>query len=578
MQGIGVSDGIRVGKAFVLDPSTVRREAVRQSIAEAEIENELERLRHAKETSIRQLGELVERTRRMAGEEKAVILAGQQSILDDPAFYPEIEKWIVTERYSAERAVLQVVERISGLFAAMESEYLRERAVDVKDVGNRLLANLQGGHQTSLSDIGEPVILVADDLTPSETVQLDKRYILGFVIRKGGKTSHTAILSRSVGIPAVVGVGEQLDKIRNGSLLVIDGASGVCIVEPDAATLSQYQEKMRLEQEQQDQLKRDAGNPAVTQDGIRVEIAANIGTPEEARVALEQGAEGIGLYRTEFLFMHSDRMPDEEEQYRAYKQVAETMGERPVVIRTLDIGGDKQLPYLSLPQEMNPFLGYRAIRLCLGNETLLLTQIRAILRASAYGKLKIMFPMISGLEEWHRAKAIYEKARQQLEEAGIAYDRSLEVGIMIEVPSAALLADRFAREVDFFSIGTNDLVQYTLAVDRMNEHVAYLYDPFHPAVLRLIQSVIAAAHQAEKWVGMCGGMAGDPLAVPLLLGFGLDEWSMDAGSISRIKRQIARLRQAECKQLAAQVLELDTAEAIRGELQRFLHANSGQPN
>ncbi|MFC4767973.1 phosphoenolpyruvate--protein phosphotransferase [Effusibacillus consociatus] len=568
--GIGVSEGIRIGKALLYTPYSSKVESFKEYVTKEESKAEQERLAIAKEKSRQELNGLIERTKKTLGEEKAVILAGQQSMLEDPTFYPEIEKLVVNQQYSAEKAVTQIVEQISAVFESMDSEYLRERAADVRDLGGRLLSNLRDEKGLQLSEIREEVILVADDLTPSDTVQLDKQFILGFVTRKGGKTSHTAILARSLGIPAIVGVAENLDHILNEQQIIIDGTTGECIVDPDAGTIEQYRKKMGLEQEQKELLQEFALKPAVTQDGFQVEIAANIGTPKEAVTALEEGAEGIGLYRTEFLFMNATAIPDEEEQYQAYKEVAVTMGERPVVIRTLDIGGDKDLPYLSLPEEMNPFLGYRAIRLCLDQLPILKTQLRAILRASVHGNLKVMFPMISNLQEWRQAKSIFDEVREELEREGVSFDSSIEVGIMIEVPSAALLADRFAKEVDFFSIGTNDLVQYTVAVDRMNEKVAHLYDYFHPSVIRLIKTVIEEAHKEGKWVGMCGGMAGDPLAAPLLIGLGLDEWSMDAGSVNKIKREISRLNREDCRKLTTHMLELDTNEEIREELKKIL--------
>lgn len=567
IRGLGVSEGIRFGQAFFYRPLTI--EDVRQQIDQEEIESELERLKLAKEACLQELSELIEKTRQTLGEEKSAILKGQQSFLADPAFYPEMEKLVRERQYSAEHAVNRIVEQFTKIFEAMSNEYLRDRAADVMDVGKRLLAQLQGEKSSGLADINHEIILVADDLTPSDTVQLDRKIILGFVTRVGGKTSHTAILSRTLGIAAVLGLGDRLDDIENGDFIIIDGSAGLCIIKPEDSTLEEYRQKARLEQEHDQSLNVYAFQPAMTKDGITVEIAANIGSPGEAEAALEHGAEGIGLYRTEFLFMSRKEMPGEEEQYRSYKEVAAIMGDKPVVIRTLDIGGDKELPYLSLPQEMNPFLGYRAIRISLDQKSLLRVQLRAILRASLHGKLKIMFPMISSIEEWRQAKAIYEEVRGELTREGIPFDPTIELGIMIEVPSAAVLAARFAKEVDFFSIGTNDLVQYTLAVDRMNEKVAHLYDHFHPAVLTTIKNIVDAAHSEGKWVGMCGGMAGDPLAAPLLVGLGLDELSMAAGSIKKVKKVISQVTRENCHQLLKQLLQLDTTAEIRRELEKF---------
>ncbi|GAW92122.1 phosphoenolpyruvate--protein phosphotransferase [Calderihabitans maritimus] len=569
IRGTGVSEGIRLGKAFLYQPFISQGKSVRDTISEEEINDEVHRLQLAKEKSYRELDELIERTRAELGKDKAAILMAQQAFLNDPSFCPEMEKLIRQRRYSAEKAVNEVVEQFAAIFEGMNDEYFRERAADVRDVGKRLVLHLQGKKGTALSGIKEEVILVADDLAPSDTVQLNKKYVLGFVTRVGGKTSHTAILSRSLGIPAVVGVGKNIEQINDGDFIIIDGSTGECIVNPNDRLIEEYEAKRQREEEALRKLEQFTFKPAITADGFRVEIAANIGTPAEAKPALEHGAEGIGLYRTEFLFMNETEMPSEEKQYEAYKQVVSAMKGKPVIIRTLDIGGDKELPYLSLPKEMNPFLGYRAIRLSLDQSELLVTQLRAILRASAYGKVKIMFPMISSLEEWRQAKAILEEVKDQLMKEGVKFDPSVEVGIMVEVPSTAILADKFAKEVDFFSIGTNDLVQYTVAVDRMNEKISYLYDHLHPAVIRLVKQVIEASHREGKWTGMCGGMAGDPLAAPLLVGLGLDEWSMVAGSIKKVKQVISQINRKECIKLVEEILELTTTEEVRSKLEEF---------
>lgn len=566
LQGLGVSAGIRTGKAFVYAPvrlTDVEKKKTQDAAAE------VERLREAKIACQAELQVLIEKAQVALGEEKAVILKGQISFLQDPTFYPPMENLIIGEQWTAESAIHQVVTQVASLFESMKNEYMRERAADVRDVGNRLFAQLSERKGTQLSDIGEPVILVADDLTPSDTVQLDKNLVLGFVTRIGGKTSHTAILANSLGIAAILGLGDGIDHIQHGDELLIDGSTGSCMVNPSTATKESYHALMLRDEAEKAELLAYVERDAVTKDGFRVELAANIGTVEESASLLSQGAEAVGLYRTEFLFMGQSQMPDEETQYKAYRQVAEAMKGRPVVIRTLDIGGDKELPYLDLPKEMNPFLGYRAIRLCLDRKELLITQLRAILRAGVHGDVKIMFPMISGMEEWRQAKEIYEQVRKQLSDEGIHYADSVELGIMIEIPSAALLASRFAKEVDFFSIGTNDLVQYTVAVDRMNEKVAYLYDYFHPAVIRLIKTVIDASNDVGKWTGMCGSMAGDPLAAPLLLGLGLHEWSMAASSLSKVKKVITDLNRSDCAALAERILEMDTAAEVREALLAF---------
>ncbi|GMX65339.1 phosphoenolpyruvate--protein phosphotransferase [Paenibacillus elgii] len=566
LKGLGVSAGVRIGKAFVYSPV---RLADIESRKTDDSGLELQRLQKAKEKCSEQLQALIDRAQSTLGEDKAMILKGQLSFLSDPVFYPPMEDLIVREQWSAETAVHKVVTQVAGLFESMANEYMRERAADVRDVGNRLFAQLSDHQGTGLSDIREQVILVADDLTPSDTVQLDKNLVLGFVTRIGGKTSHTAILANSLGIAAVLGIGDEMEAIGHGDELIIDGSVGDCILNPSAATIETYREQQQREESEWADLKAYANRAAVTKDGFQVELAANIGTVEESLSLLEQGAEAVGLYRTEFLFMGQSQLPDEETQYQAYSAVAEAMRGRPVVIRTLDIGGDKELPYLELPKEMNPFLGYRAIRIGLDRTELLLTQLKAIARAGVHGTVKIMFPMISGLEEWREAKAIYEQACEQLRQEGKPFADKVELGIMIEIPSAALMADSFAKEVDFFSIGTNDLVQYTVAVDRMNEKVSHLYDYFHPAVIRLVKQVIDASVRHGKWTGMCGTMAGDPLAAPLLVGLGLHEWSMSASSLSKVKKVLVHVNRSECAALAEHVLSLDTAAEVRQALEAF---------
>lgn len=567
LSGIGVSEGIRMGKAFLY--ANEAHSVQFHDIGGDSVEKELERFRAAKTKCIEEMDALIEQAEKSVGEEKAVVLKGQRSFLVDPAFCPQMEKLISNKLYSAEKAADQIVKQFVGIFEKMPNEYMRERAADVKDVGKRILSALTGKASIRLADIREEVILIAEDLAPSDTVQLDKKYILAFATKIGGKTSHTAIFSRSLGIPAVIGIGDPLDVVQNNDLLIFDGSEGLCIVNPEAETIKQYEKKMELERQQQESLKDYASRYAVTKDGFRVEIAANIGTTSDASFADEQGAEGVGLFRTELLYMSEGKLPDEETQFKAYKDVLETMGTRTVIIRTLDIGGDKELPYMKIPKEMNPFLGYRAIRLCLDRKELFVTQLRAILRASVFGKAKIMFPMISSLEEWRSAKNIFKEVQKQLQEEGIPFDPEIQLGMMVEVPSAAMLAEQFAKEVDFFSIGTNDLVQYTLAVDRMNEKVAYLYDHFHPAIISLIKRVVDAAHTEGKYAGMCGGMAGDPLAVPLLLALGLDELSMSATSIQKVKFTVTQCELAKCKELLNEVIKLDTVKEIRSVLERF---------
>lgn len=571
LSGIGVSEGIRIGKALRYDHGVSNRPF--GDIAKEGTEKEVARLMDAKVQCIQEIERLVEQAQKTVGAEKAGVIEAQKSFLLDPSFCPEMEKLIRQQFFSAEKAVDQVVKQVMSIFENMPNEYMRERAADVRDVGNRLLAALTGVKGVNLRDIREEVILIADDLAPTDTVQLNKKYIQAFATQKGGKTSHTAIFSKTLGIPAVIGIGDGLDCIQDGETVVIDGADGLCIVNPEKETIRAYSEKMAKEAQKQSAFEGYASQAAVTKDGYRVEIGANIGTAVDALYALEQGAEGVGLLRTELIYMSETSLPDEELQFKMYKDIARTMGDRPVIIRTLDIGGDKDLPYLKIPKEMNPFLGYRAIRLCLDQKPLFVTQLRAILRASAYGKIKVMFPMISSLEEWRSARGIVEEVKEQLRLEGHSFDEKINIGIMVEVPSVAVMARQFAKEVDFFSIGTNDLVQYTLAVDRMNEKIDYLYDHFNPAIICLIQNVVNAAHAEGKFVGMCGGMAGDPKAVPLLLALGLDELSMSATAIRKVKYTINRLELEKCRNLLEDVLKMNTAQDIHAKLDYFCNEN-----
>lgn len=576
IQGIGVSEGIRIAKAYIYKPSqgaSINSSPDEKLIPDtpAAIDAELIKLREAKASCAEQLEALTEKAKAAVGEEQSGILAGQRKLLEDPAFYPKMEARVREKLEPAPKAVAEIVSQVASMLEGMNNDYMKERAADIRDIGSRLLTCLSPGQSLGFTGITEQVILVADDLAPSDTVQLDPDLVIGFITRTGGATSHTAILARSLGIAAIVGAGDGVDGIEDGDTLVLDGSAGLCIARPEETEAEQYRLRMLQDLERRQSLEEYAARPAVTADGARVELAANIGSAAEAETAILQGADGVGLFRTEFLFMNAPAMPGEEEQFRAYQEAARTMEGRPVIIRTMDIGGDKELPYLQLPKETNPFLGYRAIRVGLVRQELLRTQLRAVLRASAFGTVKVMFPMISGLQEWRQARAILTEVQAELRQDGIRFDEKMEVGIMVEIPSTAVLAERFASEVDFFSIGTNDLVQYTVAADRMNEHVAHLYDYFHPAVLHLIRTVIEASHTAGKWTGMCGSMAGDPLAAPLLLGLGLDEWSMEAGGLSRMKERLAILDRQECRELAKRILRLDTSQAVRQALEEFHH-------
>ncbi|SHM83681.1 phosphoenolpyruvate--protein phosphotransferase [Caldanaerovirga acetigignens] len=568
-QGIAASPGIEIGKAFVLKESEIKIDTA--NIAEEKIVGEIKRLEEGIAKSREQLIKIREKAERELGKDKAQIFDAHIMVLDDPIFMDEIREKIKSERITAENAISQVSKKYVDMFNSMEDEYLKERAADIKDVSERLIKNVLGIPIRSLAELAEEVIVIARDLTPSDTAQMDKEKVKAFATDMGGRTSHTAIMARSLEIPAVVGLGSISNEVSEGDTVIVDGNKGIVLVNPSEDTLRQYNELKLEYQRYKEELKKLKDLPAETKDGKRrVELAANIGTPKDVKGALEHGAEGIGLYRTEFLYMDRETLPDEEEQFRAYKEVAEAMYPRPVIIRTLDIGGDKKLPFLEMPEELNPFLGWRAIRMCLDNPQLFKVQLRAILRASHYGKIKIMYPMISSLSELRKANEILEEAKAELRHEGIPFDENLEVGIMVEIPSAAVTADILAKEVDFFSIGTNDLIQYTLAVDRMNEKIANLYEPFHPAVLRLIKNVIDASHRAGKWTGMCGEMAGDPLAAPILLGMGLDEFSMSATSISQVKKVIRSLTYDQAREIANKALEMENPAEIKEMLNKVL--------
>lgn len=573
--GIGVSDGVRMAKARVYHQPAVRQ-AVAETIAPEQADTEQARLRVAAEKAGQVVEQLLQKSQSVLQEEQIGILKGQKSMLTDPAFVPEMQRRIQKQNLSAEAAVRAVTEQFAELFRKMPDPYMQERAADVQDAGSRLLRILSGEDCTALSEIQEESILLAQDLSASDTVQLDRRYVLAFAMEQGGATSHTSIFARSMGIPAVVGISGLLQQAHDGDWVIVDGAAGKCILRPDEKMIAEYRKKMQEEAQRRELLTTYAGKPAALANGRRMIAAANIGSDTDAAFALQQGAEASGLLRTEQLFLSRGTAPTEEEQFTIYRRAAEAFSKvspGSVVIRTLDIGGDKAVPYLSIPKEQNPFLGYRAIRLCLEQKELFLTQLRAILRASAFGKVQVMFPMISGIGELLAAKAMLQEAKAQLHDRGEAYDQQISVGVMIEIPSAALTAPALAKEVDFFSIGTNDLVQYTLAVDRGNEKVASLYDYFHPAVLQLIHLTLQAAQTRRIPVGMCGNMAGDPLAVPLLAGMGLQELSMAAGSIPQVKYVLSCVTAQECHALAEAALRCDSPQEVRKKLRDFAHTH-----
>ncbi|EFU41923.1 phosphoenolpyruvate-protein phosphotransferase [Paenibacillus vortex V453] len=558
LKGIAASAGIAIARAFTLEHPDY-------SVTEKQVTDtdaELAKLDAALAQSQAELEAIKARTLQELGEKKAEIFESHLLILNDPELIEPVKAKIASESVNAEFALNETATQFIQMFENMKSAYLQERAADMRDVTKRILKHLLGLNYVSPSEISEEVIVVAEDLTPSDTAQLNRKYVKGFTTNIGGRTSHSAIMARSLEIPAVVGTKNVLSSVQNGDWIIVDGLEGDVIINPTEAILEQYRAKQEAYAKQIEEWKKLRSEPTVSKDGIHVELAANIGTPNDVAGVLDNGGEAVGLYRTEFLYMGRDKLPSEEIQYVAYKSVLEKMEGKPVVVRTLDIGGDKELPYLDLPKEMNPFLGFRAVRLCLDRQDIFRTQLRALLRASVHGNLRIMFPMIATLSEFREAKALLEEEKAKLVSEGTPVSEEIQLGIMVEIPSTAVLADQFAKEVDFFSIGTNDLIQYTMAADRMNERVAYLYQPYNPAILRLVKMVIDAAHREGRWVGMCGEMAGDSTAIPILLGLGLDEFSMSATSILPARSQIGKLSRGDMQALAAKALEMGTAEEV----------------
>ncbi|MGQ3381023.1 phosphoenolpyruvate--protein phosphotransferase [Priestia endophytica] len=558
IQGIAASEGIAIAKAFRLENPELTVE--KQSIAD--FEQELLRFDKAVAKSGVELEAIKEHARKELGEDKADIFAAHLLVLSDPELINPIKNKIQNEQVNAEFALNEVTLMFVSMFESMDNEYMKERAADIRDVTKRVLAHLLGVTIPNPSLIDEEVVIIAEDLTPSDTAQLNRQYVKGFTTDIGGRTSHSAIMARSMEIPAVVGAKTVLSDIESGTLVIVDGLDGQVIVDPTEDVIKTYEEKKKTYDAQKAEWAKLVNEKTVSADDYHVELAANIGTPEDVKSVLKNGSEGVGLYRTEFLYMGRNTLPTEEEQFEAYKTVLECMEGKPVVVRTLDIGGDKELPYLDLPKEMNPFLGFRAIRLCLKMQDMFRTQLRALLRASVYGNLKIMFPMIATLDELRQAKNILLEEKEKLQTKGTEVSDNIEIGMMVEIPSSAVNADLFAKEVDFFSIGTNDLIQYTLAADRMNERVSYLYQPYNPAILRLVKMVIDAAHREGKWAGMCGEMAGDEIAIPILLGLGLDEFSMSATSILKARSQIRHLTKVEIDQHIETILSMSTAEEV----------------
>ncbi|HAR6178833.1 TPA: phosphoenolpyruvate--protein phosphotransferase [Staphylococcus pseudintermedius] len=558
IKGIAASDGVAIAKAHLLVEPDLSFSNEKTDQPEAEVQKFNEALNNSKI----ELTKIRNHAEEQLGADKAAIFDAHLLVLDDPELIQPIEEKIKNESASAPQALTEVTQNFITIFESMDNEYMKERAADIRDVAKRVLAHILGVELPNPSIIDESVIIVAHDLTPSDTAQLNKQYVQGFVTNIGGRTSHSAIMSRSLEIPAVVGTKSISESVQQGDMVIVDGLTGDVIVNPSDDEIKAYQHKRESFFADREALKQLRDEPSKTLDGHEVELAANIGTPNDLEGVHNNGAEGIGLYRTEFLYMGRDNMPTEDEQFEAYKKVLESMEGKRVVVRTLDIGGDKELPYLNLPEEMNPFLGYRAIRLCLDQPEIFRPQLRALLRASAYGKLNIMFPMVATIQEFRDAKALLLEEKENLKQEGVEVSDDIELGIMVEIPATAALADVFAKEVDFFSIGTNDLIQYTMAADRMSERVSYLYQPYNPSILRLIKQVIDASHQEGKWTGMCGEMAGDETAIPLLIGLGLDEFSMSATSILKARRQIKDLSRTEMVQLADRALNCATVDEV----------------
>ncbi|MBA5949264.1 phosphoenolpyruvate--protein phosphotransferase [Staphylococcus aureus] len=559
IKGIAASDGVAIAKAYLLvepDLTFDKNEKV------TDVEGEVAKFNSAIEASKVELTKIRNNAEVQLGADKAAIFDAHLLVLDDPELIQPIQDKIKNENANASTALTDVTTQFVTIFESMDNEYMKERAADIRDVSKRVLSHILGVELPNPSMIDESVVIVGNDLTPSDTAQLNKEFVQGFATNIGGRTSHSAIMSRSLEIPAIVGTKSITQEVKQGDMIIVDGLNGDVIVNPTEDELIAYQDKRERYFADKKELQKLRDADTVTVDGVHAELAANIGTPNDLPGVIENGAQGIGLYRTEFLYMGRDQMPTEEEQFEAYKEVLEAMDGKRVVVRTLDIGGDKELSYLNLPEEMNPFLGYRAIRLCLAQQDIFRPQLRALLRASVYGKLNIMFPMVATINEFREAKAILLEEKENLKNEGHDISDDIELGIMVEIPATAALADVFAKEVDFFSIGTNDLIQYTLAADRMSERVSYLYQPYNPSILRLVKQVIEASHKEGKWTGMCGEMAGDETAIPLLLGLGLDEFSMSATSILKARRQINGLSKNEMTELANRAVDCATQEEV----------------
>jgi len=559
IKGIAASDGIAISKVFKLEATVL-------NITEDKVENvedELQKLKTAIETSVKELSVIREKTAKKLDEEHAMIFDAHIQIAEDPEIARQVEDMVKSSNINSAHAFKTVSEMFAQMFESMDNDYMKERAADVRDVSRRIIAHLLGETLSDPTLINEEVIVVADDLTPSDTAQLDREFVKGFITNIGGRTSHSAIMARSLEIPAIVGTKNILENVSNNDVVILDGLDGEVIINPSEDEIQSYTKKNDEYLEKVAIWAKYVNEKSMTLDGKHVELAANIGSPDDVAGVIKNGGEGIGLYRTEFLYMNNDNFPTEDEQYVAYKMVLESLENKKVVIRTLDIGGDKHLDYLPMDEELNPFLGHRALRLCLERTDLFKTQLRALLRASVHGDLHIMFPMVATLNEVRKAKALLQECKEELIAEGKKVSDDYKVGIMVEIPAVAILADQFAKEVDFFSIGTNDLIQYSFAADRMNQKVSYLYQPYNPSLLRLIKLVIDASHKEGIWTGMCGEMAGDQIAAPILLGLGLDEFSMSATSILQTRHSFSKLSHAEMKEMAEVCLTLGTNDEVK---------------
>ena len=566
INGIGVSPGIAIGKAHVIRKQAVALTGV-LLLTDEDITIAIEKFDNAVAISVTEVETMIDSHDASNGSDGLEILEAHIELLGDPQIREDVVEKIKMERKNVNDAVIEVIQAAVDVFKSMDDEYLSARAVDVEDIGNRIVKNLSPVDEVASQAYEKDTILIAEDLTPSDTITMDITKIAGFATQIGGKTSHAAIIAKSRGIPAVVGCGESLQIIEDGNTIILDVLTGAIIVNPDEGIVKQYESKREAWLKELKLLRSLKDTQAKTLDGVEIKLFANIADADEMEYALGFGARGAGLFRTEFLFLGRNDFPSEEEQFEFYKAVALKAKDKPVIVRTLDIGGDKQLPYFNFPEEQNPFLGYRAIRFCLDRKDIFITQLKAILRASAFGNLRIMFPMIANIGEIRAAKAVLEEAKNELTKENTAFDKAIKVGIMIEIPSAAVMADLLAKEVDFFSIGTNDLTQYTLAVDRMNEKIKDLYDPFDPGVLRLISNVIEQGHKNNIEVGMCGELASDPRATPLLLGMGLTEFSMSASSIPQVKNTIIKTSLVEARKVYEEVRQMDNSRSITNYLQ-----------